>query len=210
MPFEMLFAVPFRLPKDSWWTTACSTLGPMELATVGSSDLERFSSGKRHNGTMHGNWPRCFVQVRMWRILQRPWWSGPQLHSPLGIYRWGRINDLSYLLHQVSSHFVCHICRIHLHFFAGPNRCMLQVMLSETNIDINAMMCWCKVWEQISSKISIYPHFLTLLVCRVLMRAIGSVCRMSYICPKSSGLKVFVQQFTKTLRSSKTQDSQTV
>lgn len=54
-----------------------------------------------------------------------------------------------------------------------------------------------------------YPHFLTLLVCRVLMRAIGSVCRMSYICPKSSGLKVFVQQFTKTLRSSKIQDSQT-
>ena len=35
-------AVPFRLPKDSWWTTACSTLGPMELATVWSSDLERF------------------------------------------------------------------------------------------------------------------------------------------------------------------------
>lgn len=101
---------------------------------------------------------RCFVQVRMWRILQRPWWSGPQLHSPLGIYRWGRINDLSYLLHQVSSHFLCHICRIHLHFFAGPNRCMccmLQVMLIETNIDINAMMCWCKVWEQILSKISI-------------------------------------------------------
>ena len=52
MPFEMLFAVPFRLPKDSWWTTACSTLGPMELATVGSSDFERFSSGKRHNGTV--------------------------------------------------------------------------------------------------------------------------------------------------------------
>lgn len=101
---------------------------------------------------------RCFVQVRMWRILQRPWWSGPQLHSPLGIHRWGRINDLSYLVHQVSSHFLCHICRIHLHFFAGPNRCMccmLQVMLIETNIDINAMMCWCKVWEQISSKISI-------------------------------------------------------
>ena len=39
------------------------------------------------------------------------------------------------------------------------------------------------------------------------MRAIGSVCRMNYICPKSSDLKAFVQQFTSTLRS-KIQENQ--
>lgn len=94
---------------------------------------------------------------------------------------------------QLGKHFVHHICRIHLHFFAGLKCCMLpmlQVMLSETNIDINAK------FESKSPAKSVSRLF-ALCVCRVSMRAIGSVCRMSYICPKSSGLKVV--QFTKTL-----------
>ena len=142
----------------------------------------------------------------LWRILQRPWWSGPQLHSPLGIHRWGRINDLSYLfasslisfrvprcLHNWEN-ILCTIFAVFICiFFAGLKCCMLpmlQVMLSETNIDINAK------FESKSPAKSVSRLF-ALRVCRVSMRAIGSVCRMSYICPKSSGLKVV--QFTKTL-----------